>query len=598
MKQSIYESMIGQKYNNLTVKEILYFPFEKNGGYKYQCKCNCDCGNEIQTLCKYVKNGDVRNCGNINCQYKQNSYSAAKLNAINTYKSYIGQKFNHLTIIDFIYTPNHPQKHLKYQFKVKCDCGFEDIKKCNSIINGQISTCGQYNCPYKINSNCFTIEKYKPYIGQKINHLTILDIVYDKDEKSSYKYKFKVKCDCGFENELVINSVLSYKYTNCGFINCKYSKTGQAIEKYKAMIGQKFNNLTIIDFVYNESEIDQYYRWQFKCKCDCGTNEYYIAVDQLLYRTPNGCNYCQPISRVEHYCKTWLEDLNIPFIKTKIDSDASFQNKIEIDFLIDNIGIELHGLSVHATTNKLHDNPYIGSKPKDYHLNKTISCENQNIDLIQFWNTEWIQKEDICKSIILNRIGKTLYKNYARNCYIKEINKTDYDSFMLTHHIQGTTTGESIRLGLFYKPNDTLVSCMSFGRSRYDSTYEYELFRFANYKFTNIIGAASKLFKYFICNYNPNSIITYSDRRLFNTGKLYSVLGFTFSHNSSPNYWYFKNTGTDFNCKLYHRSSFQKHLLKDKLNYFDPNLTEWENMESNNYLRIYDCGNKVYLWKK
>ena len=138
---------------------------------------------------------------------------------------------------------------------------------------------------------------------------------------------------------------------------------------------------------------------------------------------------------------------------------------------------------------------------------------------------------------------------------------------------------------------------MSFGRSRYDSTYEYELFRFANYKFTNIIGAASKLFKYFICNYNPNSIITYSDRRLFNTGKLYTVLGFTFSHNSPPNYWYFKNTGSDFNYKLYHRSSFQKHLLKDKLYYFDPNLTEWENMEANNYLRIYDCGNKVYLWK-
>ena len=41
-----------------------------------------------------------------------------------------------------------------------------------------------------------------------------------------------------------------------------------------------------------------------------------------------------------------------------------------------------------------------------------------------------------------------------------------------------------------------------------------------------------------------------------------------------------------------------KHKLKDKLTNFDPNLTEFENMENNGYFRIYDCGNKVYTYKK
>lgn len=30
------------------------------------------------------------------------------------------------------------------------------------------------------------------------------------------------------------------------------------------------------------------------------------------------------------------------------------------------------------------------------------------------------------------------------------------------------------------------------------------------------------------------------------------------------------------------------------LDKFDPNMTEYENMTNNNFLRIYDCGNLVF----
>jgi chaperonin cofactor prefoldin len=40
-------------------------------------------------------------------------------------------------------------------------------------------------------------------------------------------------------------------------------------------------------------------------------------------------------------------------------------------------------------------------------------------------------------------------------------------------------------------------------------------------------------------------------------------------HKSSPNYFYFKDKNTRFN-----RVSFQKHKLENKLNEFDPALTE------------------------
>ena len=46
---------------------------------------------------------------------------------------------------------------------------------------------------------------------------------------------------------------------------------------------------------------------------------------------------------------------------------------------------------------------------------------------------------------------------------------------------------------------------------------------------------------------------------------------------------------------LYTRDRFQKHKLKDLLETFDERLTEEENMLENDYRKIYDCGNLVFV---
>ena len=133
---------------------------------------------------------------------------------------------------------------------------------------------------------------------------------------------------------------------------------------------------------------------------------------------------------------------------------------------------------------------------------------------------------------------------------------------------------------------------MTFAKPRFNKKYDYELIRFCNKSGFSVIGGASKLFNYFIKNYNtksPKSIITYANRR-FSNGKIYETLGFKFLRKTEPNYFYFKkNTLT-----LLSRNQFQKHKLKDKLSLFDYNLSESENMFNNDYRRIYDCGNLVY----
>ena len=130
---------------------------------------------------------------------------------------------------------------------------------------------------------------------------------------------------------------------------------------------------------------------------------------------------------------------------------------------------------------------------------------------------------------------------------------------------------------------------MTFSKPRFNKNYDYELIRFCNKLNTSVIGSASKLFNYFIKNYNPKSIISYANRR-FSNGSIYETLGFKFLRKTEPNYFYFKrNVGI-----LMSRNQFQKHKLKDKLDIYNPELSEQENMFNNDYRRIYDCGNLVY----
>ena len=105
---------------------------------------------------------------------------------------------------------------------------------------------------------------------------------------------------------------------------------------------------------------------------------------------------------------------------------------------------------------------------------------------------------------------------------------------------------------------------MTFGKSRFNKKYEWELLRFCNKLGYHIPGAAGKLLKYFERNYHPKSIISYADRR-WSQGKLYKALNFQLDHSSAPNYWYFKSYTQE---NLESRVKYQKHKLKNILENF------------------------------
>lgn len=176
---------------------------------------------------------------------------------------------------------------------------------------------------------------------------------------------------------------------------------------------------------------------------------------------------------------------------------------------------------------------------------------------------------------------------FARKCSIAVVPKDIAKQFFDDNHIASYQPAKII-LGLWY--SGELVQCISFSKPRFSSTHEWEIIRLASKMGVSVVGGASKLLAHFIREYAPNSILTYADRR-YSNGNVYTQMGFTETTSAAPNYWYFHKSNA---LKLYHRAGFQKHKLESKLQTFDPNLSEWENMKNNGYDRVWDCGNLVF----
>jgi hypothetical protein len=291
---------------------------------------------------------------------------------------------------------------------------------------------------------------------------------------------------------------------------------------------------------------------------------------------------------VQHYTssQSLLEKKLLSFIQsfnlTIVEGDRSLLNnnqELDIYILDKKVAIEFNGIYWHGE---------LQGRDKQYHLNKTEICLQQNIQLLHINESDWVLKQPIIKSIISNKLGKSKYTIYARKCSVVELDNQETRTFLNINHLQGHVNS-SINLGL--KCGDELVSILTLSKSRFSKKHEYEIYRFCNKLNFSVVGGASKLFNYFIKSWDPNSVITYADRK-FGEGKLYEKLGFNFLHNSTPGYSYFKKG----QIELQSRIRFQKHKLVDKLETYDPLLTAWENMINNGYDRIWDCGNAVWEW--
>lgn len=308
---------------------------------------------------------------------------------------------------------------------------------------------------------------------------------------------------------------------------------------------------------------------QFKCiSCD---NTFEKRFD---YASPPKCRICNPTD-VSYKSK---EELNLlEFVKgvipnlTVISGDRSIINPYEIDIYIPdlNIGIEYCGLYWHSEISN--------KKNWNYHFRKWQSASKKGIQLITIFSDEWLSKRSIVEKIIRNKISSESSLIYARKCSIKIVSNKIAKNFYDNNHLIGSPKKLPINIALIY--NDKILSIMSFIRKR---NQEYELIRFAS--IGRIPGGASKLLRYFINQYNPNAITSFSDNR-YSDGNLYQVLGFSQISKVPPMQSYVKNYLSRF-----HKLSLGKKALIKLHPNIDLTKTEWEILQELKYDRIWDCG--------
>lgn len=225
--------------------------------------------------------------------------------------------------------------------------------------------------------------------------------------------------------------------------------------------------------------------------------------------------------------------------------------------------------------------------------NQQFTLENvkNNIRVITIFEYEWVDIErrnrliDFIKCIGMNKQEIV----YARKCEVKYITPPESKTFLDEYHLQGTAKSP-ICLGLFY--NYELIGVMTFGKPRFNKVFEFELVRLAYRDDVKVIGGTAKMFKFFLKEHKPDSIVSYCDIAKF-TGNSYLKLGFKLPENgvTPPNYMWVSEDSTE----ALPRYKCMKHkLLEQGYGTFD--MTENDIMLNMGYYKAYDCGNLRLEW--
>lgn len=305
------------------------------------------------------------------------------------------------------------------------------------------------------------------------------------------------------------------------------------------------------------------------------------------------------MSTMEYEMLNYLKQI-VPNAQIRINDRTVIKPK-ELDFYLPEykFAIECNPTITHnSTTNSWSDSNSV--MPYNYHKLKSQEAEAADIFLMHIFGYEWVHKQDIMKSMIANVLKCNASKIYARNTTVREISARDAREFLNKNHRQGACNSP-IRLGLVDKVSNELVSLMTFGATRpgigkqdTDTANTFELIRFCNKINTSVVGGASKLFKYFIKHYEPETVVSFSDIA-HTKGNLYKQLGFQEISRSDPGYCWVKPYGEIYRSRV----SCQKHLLPsifDDVTEEDiKNKSERVIMIEHGYLQVFDSG--VIRWE-
>lgn len=317
----------------------------------------------------------------------------------------------------------------------------------------------------------------------------------------------------------------------------------------------------------NIIDSDQSIKYKWLCKkCNIKFEEY-----SIMGHLPS-CPHCFP------------RDLNILYSVSNLFDKIDIPNKVanttsiigrEIDIFLPefSIGIEVISLYWHSEQK---------GKDKYYHFNKTIEYENKGIRLIQIYDKEWHEKNEVILSHINRYIGKSKII-HSDSLFVYEIDKKIFNDFIKDNSFVSADYFSKLIFGIYYL--DELIAVVNFSNI---SKTEIEL---RKYVIKNGFDISGNILKKVIDEKIHNKIIYYfQDRRYNSYIDIDKIIdnGFEFQGVTEPSDYYFNNYNMFISL-----SHINKNINK-YLSDYNPSLTINENLEINGYLKIWDCGRLMF----
>lgn len=512
-------------------------------------ECQCSCGNIIQVRGFDLEHHNIISCG----------HNKTKL------KDMIGKKYGEWTVLGL--------SDKKRYLTCRCECGTVKDVAAYSLISGKSTNCG---CKNKID-----------LIGYKFGSWTVIKRIEGS--------RWLCRCTCGKLKIHTTSNLKAGRTLSCGCNTTEY-KRNTMLDRYGDTATSRINNprdktsigacnnkdemLRHIAYIKNASGTDKKPRIE-ELAASLGIN---IGSTYRVLRRLDILDEVQHLvfGRMENEVSDFVESLGAKVDRHRKD----LLNGLEIGIYIPDkkIGIEFNGTYWHSEE----------IKGKTYHLNKTLRAYKKGIHLIHIFEYEWVDEQKRRK--ILDMLRRMINPSsniivYARKTELREVSSSESTEFLEENHLQGSINS-SINYGLYY--NNKLVALMTFGKPRFNKEYQWELHRLAYKNGVVVVGGADRLFKHFIKENNPTSIISYCDISKFD-GHVYPRLGFkaTLSDITEPNYmWVDSHT----NIALPRYKTMKHKLLAAGLG--TPDMTENDIMESLGYTKVYDCGNLRFTWTR
>ena len=453
----------------------------------------------------------------------------------------------------------------------RCRCGTIRQVRADSLARGRSQSCG-----------CKPVER--PGRRKPNTDLTGQTIGYWKVNKYIGGGLWDCTCKCGTQRKISTTDLVQGKTTSCG---CKkWEKHKQTmIDRYGVENYSNIrNNLTQeqAELLHNKDKLRNFI-------VNLGHKPTVEELSKItginsgtLWRALHVYDI-HDICIVDQHSSQYEAEIEKMFSPCERNNRSILDGKeIDLWFPDKNIGIEFCGSYWHSEL----------FKNIKYHQDKFKLACSKHIKLITIFEYEW--KDNEHREKIISYLKRLMYPQDnvvvgARDCSVSIIDKTESREFQSKYHLMDAGVS-NIDIGL--RKDGELLGVMTFSKPRFAKDIEWEMVRMAWKAGVIVNGGSEKMFKYFLDTVNPSSVVTYADLSKF-SGAVYKRLGFEFVSITDPEYvWYNPSSKQILN----RYKTQKKDLVASGMG--SEHESEAEIMQKNGWVRIYDCGNAKFIWRK